>query len=75
MKINPINQIGYQSNFYTKNNTNKKIPTFQIFLKWFCPMTNTGFYAIMVSRKAMRAQKGEDSPRERSESLRQRPLL
>ena len=29
MKINPINQIGYQSNFYTKNNTNKKIPTFQ----------------------------------------------
>ena len=29
MKINPINQIGYQPNFYTKNNTNKKIPTFQ----------------------------------------------
>lgn len=29
MKINPINQIGYQSNFYTKNNANKKIPTFQ----------------------------------------------
>ena len=36
---------------------------FQIFLKWFCPMTNTGFYAIMVSRKAMRAQKGGKIPR------------